>query len=357
MQLERTQSDPLLALTAQDLVDDLEATLRQLLTGVNYPGVMTNVLGMTMAQAQHLMTEYPKLIAGLRILGHTTQPVANQQIRNLLYRIHDRTQPDGFGCLRWFGSTQGAHPSRFQGIGDGGTPVISYEGKTVPARRLLWQIKFPAGHPEHLKDDERLRKNPECLVGSRCMNLTHWHKGVPEKTVRTDRALARDIQKRLQARDPSLTGTVLATHPELLTTSRVCRNGHLIDAGGGPGQRQGHRDCPICRRQAPSRKMAARAAVQKRQQTQHALPEPQMPAWWPDVETVRQASAQQITEWFERLERERAPTTHVAAPQAHPAAIEAPSTPPWPREWADEPEETIPPETVLSLLMPKSKRE
>lgn len=148
-----------------------------------------------------------------RVCGQTpqTDAAADDAIR----RILDKSASDGFACRRWFGMIQGGKRTDL----DGGTPVISYKGQVTPARRLLWQLKYPEGHPNHLLNHERLRcKRDICYVRSRCMNLDHWYKG----THYIDEQVAK---------------------AETMGDTRICRNGHRIDST--------YRTCPYCRRLEP----------------------------------------------------------------------------------------------------------
>lgn len=356
------QTSPTLITEAAACLDTVDLLLTRLTDG-NHDMVLRNT-DLSAADIENLKRHAYRLIAAIRESCHL-EPERDEATNSVLARIAGQTSdvPEMGGCRRWFGAIQGA---KNKYATEGGTPVISYHSKPTPARRLLWQLKYPADHPNHLRPDERLRKNSECTIGSRCMTLAHWHKGVPDKIVRNDRRLARDIMLGLQ-------GTVPATS----LTARRCRNGHIAEING--------KSCSLCRKRAPARRDATKTRRLSSQQKispspqQLQLPSPALaslaadldfsgllpspepePApttspWLPTEEELEAAMALPEAEFLAWLETHAESETHVAAPQSHPAALPSPESPPWPTAWADEPEETIPPETVLSLLMPKSK--
>lgn len=97
--------------------------------------------------------------AGGEAGGHDyqTPDTTGEAPDDTLRRIWAKTEPRGL-CVRWLGAMAG------------NTPVISYHGKTVVARRLLWNLSFPE---RPLDPNERLT-NEGCGLGSECMVVTHW---------------------------------------------------------------------------------------------------------------------------------------------------------------------------------------
>src|SRR5690349_8267912 len=123
--------DPRAAIWLRDNVSRLE----QLSWRLNAPidEGWANVLGLPLDDLHWLRRELPKINTMIRG-GALALENDSPAVTNVIRRILKKTAPEFGGCARWIGTLQGGKPGA-------GTPIISFQGKVVPARRLLWNLK------------------------------------------------------------------------------------------------------------------------------------------------------------------------------------------------------------------------
>lgn len=125
-------------------------------------------LGITPEDLKWFRNEMPQLGFLVRNLLQVPSSVDPAEL-DVADRLRRYTAEEYAGCARWIGAAAGVRKD-----GTGSTPIISYQGKMVPARRLAWQL-LHRGSDLELGPKDRL-KAIGCRGGSLCMNLNHWRK-------------------------------------------------------------------------------------------------------------------------------------------------------------------------------------